>query len=166
MSFAQRFLPELDQEMTTTRRALERVPEDRLEWRPHPKSATLGRLATHIGELSGFGVRIFAGDSFDILRGGGGYQPLSLGSVREILELFDGNVQKSREQIEQASEEALRESWTLRRGDSVIFSLPRAAVLRTMLLSHLIHHRGQLSVYLRLNEVPVPSIYGPTADEP
>ncbi len=166
MKLSQTLLPEYDQEMATTRKLLERVPDDRTDWKPHEKSMSLGRLATHIAELPSLASRILGQDSLDLASmGGPGYKPSSLGSRLEILDLFDSNVGNTRAAIESAENEALMQPWTLQKGDHVLFTLPRLAVLRTMVLNHTIHHRGQLSVYLRLNDVPLPSVYGPTADE-
>ncbi|HYU35054.1 MAG TPA: DinB family protein [Thermoanaerobaculia bacterium] len=166
MKLSQTLLPQFDQEMATTRKLLERVPDDRIGWKPHEKSMSLGRLATHLAELAGFGSRIMEQDSLDVSsRVGSGYQPKVLESSREMVELFDENVRNSRAEIEKAEDQDLLKHWSLRNGEQVIFNLPRVAVLQTMLISHSIHHRGQLSVYLRLNDVPLPSIYGPTADE-
>lgn len=163
MRLSQTLLPELDQEMATTRKLLERVPDDRLGWKPHEKSMSLGRLATHVAELPGFAALILNGESLDL--GGPGYTPKNLSSHQEMLDELDANVRTARELIEKAENESLMQPWTLRKGGQVVFTLPRMAVLRAMLFSHIIHHRGQLSVYLRLNDVPVPSIYGPSADE-
>lgn len=166
MKLSQTLLPEFDQEMATTRKLLARVPDDRAGWKPHDKSMSLGRLATHVAELAGWGPTILGQESLDLAPpGGGGYQPRTLESGREIVELFDANVPKTRAAIESAEDAELMQPWTLLKGGEVIFKLPRIAVLRTLLFSHVIHHRGQLSVYLRLNDVPVPSIYGPSADE-
>jgi uncharacterized damage-inducible protein DinB len=165
MRLSETLLPELDQEMATTRRLLERVPDDSLGWRPHDKSMTLGRLGTHVAELPGFVAMILGGSEFDLTSRTSGYTPKTLDKHQEMLDLFDGNVRSARTAIESAENEALMQPWTLRRGEQVIFTLPRIAALRSMFFSHTIHHRGQLSVYLRLNDVPVPSIYGPSADE-
>jgi len=166
MSFSQSLLPEYDNEMATTRRVLERLPEDRMEWLPHAKSMPLGRLATHLAELPGWGSVTLREDSFDISPpGGSGYVPATLNTRAEILELFDKNVASTRAIIESTDDEKFLQPWTFLKEGQQIFTLPRIAVLRTMLLNHVIHHRGQFSVYLRLNDVPVPSIYGPTADE-
>jgi uncharacterized damage-inducible protein DinB len=164
MSIARMLLPEYDQELATTRRVLARIPEDRLAWQPHPKSMSLGRLASHLAELAGFGALTITQDELN-LASLAGRTPLALGSRQEILDLFDANVQKTRATIEATGDEAFQKPWTLRRGDQVFFSIPRVSALRTMLINHIIHHRGQLSVYLRLTDTPVPSIYGPTADE-
>ena len=166
MGISQTLLPEYDHEMATTRKLLERVPEDRFSWQPHTKSMSLGRLATHIAELPGLGHRVVTQDSVNLAPPGGEpYKPRTLETRQEILDLFDQNIAKTREAIESTEDPAYFQPWSLLRGEQTIFSLPRVAALRTMLFSHIIHHRGQLSVYLRLNDVPVPSIYGPSADE-
>jgi len=163
MSLSSSFLGELDYEMANTRKALERVPTDKLKWQPHAKSMTLGRLASHIAEMSIWGTRTIRTTEYDFAVGG--RLRTDLPSTREILEAFDKNLAEARETVAAAGDDALREKWTLRRGDQVVFSLPRIAVLRSMVLNHIIHHRGQLTVYLRLNDVPVPGLYGPSADE-
>lgn len=161
MPFTDAFLPEFDQEMKTTRSLLERVPLDNAAWKPHTKSTALGALAAHIANLSGFGDIIVNQSGRDFAN----YKPVQDPATREdLLARFDENVAKSRAAIAGLQDSTLGDPWTLRNGDHVIFTLPRAAVLRTMLMNHMIHHRGQLSVYLRQNEVPLPSIYGPTAD--
>ncbi len=154
------FLAEFDYEMKTTRRVLERLPGDRLSWKPHPKSRSLGRLATHIAELPRWGSRLGA-ETFEMTT-----DPApSLSSPAEILARFDANVEAGRAGIAEKAEEEWGESLTVTRQGNTFFSLPKKIVLRNVLLNHLIHHRGQLSVYLRLNEVPLPPIYGPSADE-
>ncbi len=166
MGISQTLLPEYDIEMATTRKLLERVPEDRFSWQPHQKSMSLGRLATHIAELPGLGHRVVTQESVNMAPPGGeGYKPRTLETRQEVLDLFDKNVAKAREAIEGTEDPAYSQPWSLLRGEQTIFTFPRAAVLRSMLFSHIIHHRGQLSVYLRLNDIPVPSIYGPSADE-
>jgi uncharacterized damage-inducible protein DinB len=167
MSLAQTLLPEFDNEMKTTRRVLERVPEDKMGWKPHEKSMTLGRLASHLAELTSFGERVLSSEFLDFAptTGAPPVQRLDSRSRQEVLDVFDANVAKSRAALAQAQDAAFGQMWTLKSGDHVIFSMPRGAAIRTMLMSHIIHHRGQLSVYLRLTDTPVPSIYGPTADE-
>ena len=161
MAFADTFLPEFDHEMKTTRSLLERVPFDNAGWKPHAKSTGLGDLASHIANLAGFGDMIVNTDERNF---GGGERPKVYDNTADLLAAFDANVARSRDAIAGLRDDRLGTSWTLRAGDHVIFTLPRAAVLRSMLMNHMIHHRGQLSVYLRLNNVPLPSIYGPTAD--
>ncbi|HTQ78630.1 MAG TPA: DinB family protein [Thermoanaerobaculia bacterium] len=166
MSIAQTLLPEFDHEMAITRKLLERIQDDQLDWRPHEKSMALGYLSSHLAELAGWGAVTLAQDTLDIAPPGGEpYRPSTLSSRQEILERFDQNAKETRGLLEQAEDAKFFETWTFLIGGQVIFQLPRAAVLRTWLMNHIIHHRGQLSVYLRLTGQPVPSIYGPSADE-
>jgi uncharacterized damage-inducible protein DinB len=166
MSIAQSLLPELDQEMAGTRKTLERIPEDKFEWRPHPKSSTMIALATHIATMVGWGAVTINTDSFDFAPPGGEpYQEIPAASKAELLETFDKGLAEFREALAGASDEALMKDWSLLAGGQTLFTRPRVACLRDMILSHLIHHRAQLGVYLRLNDVPVPAIYGPSADE-
>ncbi len=167
MSVAESMLPEFDNEMATTRRLLERVPEDQLGWKPHERSATLGSLAGHLAQLPGLGSRVFSGDSVDIAPPDAPPPtPVKLESRQEILDLFDANVKKAREAIAAADDATMAKTWSLLRAGQTMFAMPRTNAVRTMLMSHSIHHRGQLSVYLRLTGAMVPSIYGPSADEP
>lgn len=162
MSIAEGLLPEFDHEMANTRRALERVPEEQLGWRPHPKSPTLGWLATHLASMPQWAAMTMQVDAFDI---GGEAPPAEVGSREELLAMFDKNVAAARASIVEASDEKMLATWTLLMNGNPIFALPRMGVLRGMILNHGIHHRGQLTVYLRLNDVPVPALYGPSADE-
>jgi uncharacterized damage-inducible protein DinB len=157
-------LGDLDHELATTRRLLERVPDDRLDWAPHARSMTLGRLAMHLAELPRLQTTVLTSDSLDLdtLRA----RPARSATNRaELLAEFDANVAAMREQLAGADDRALAESWAMRRGERVIMTQPRAAAMRTLGISHIVHHRGQLSVYLRLLDVPLPPMYGPTADE-
>jgi uncharacterized damage-inducible protein DinB len=163
MKITDALLPEFDQEMATTRRTLERVPEDKMDWRPHEKSMTLGRLACHIAELPGFASSAARTDSMDFEKGE--YKQVHATNRRQLLEAFDQTVAEARSAIAGIGDAELMKPWALRRGDVTLFQAPKAAVIRTVMMNHLIHHRGQLSVYLRLNNAPVPSIYGPSADE-
>jgi len=166
MGLGQALLPEFDQEMANTRRSLERVPEDKFGWKPHEKSMTMGRLATHLAELPGWALNAIEKDSLDLAPPGGpAYQPLTASSRKEILAMFDNNVAAARVAISRVSDDHLSQTWTLLFGGNKVFSRPRIAVLRNAVLNHSIHHRAQLGVYLRLNNLPVPSIYGPSADE-
>lgn len=165
MSIAATVLPEFDSEMATTRTMLERVPENRAHWAPHPKSRTLGELASHIGNLPRLGLITMETDELDVAPvNGSGAAPAKFESTAALMQAFDESVQRARAAIESASDSDLMEPWTLRRAGKTVWTLPRAAVLRSFILSHMIHHRGQLSVYLRLNDVPLPSVYGPSAD--
>ncbi len=165
MSIAQALLPEFDQEMSVTRTLLERVPTPKNDWAPHRKSMTLGRLAGHVATLLNWTQSIVHDSEFDVASPAmEGYEQARFDTVEALLAAFDDNVAKARATIADASDETLLAPWSLKRGSDVVFALPRAAVLRTMVFNHLIHHRGQLSVYLRLQDVPLPSIYGPSAD--
>ncbi|MDQ6736884.1 MAG: DinB family protein [Gemmatimonadota bacterium] len=157
-------LPEFDTEMATTRTLLERVPEGRASWTPHVRSRTLGELASHIANLPRLGLITMESDELDVAPVDGGNGTPGFNGTADLVRAFDENVKRARVAIESASDSDMMEAWTLRRGGKTVWTLPRAAVLRSFILSHMIHHRGQLSVYLRLTEVPVPAVYGPTAD--
>jgi uncharacterized damage-inducible protein DinB len=162
MAIVDALLPEFDHEMSTTRRLLERVPDDRLDWKPHPKSSSLGALATHVATLPMWGAMTVNQPELDL----GGTQPTEPARSRaEILETFDRNAAGTRAALSGKSDAELMMPWSLKRDGHTIFSMPRAAVWRSFVMSHLIHHRGQLSVYLRMSDVAIPSIYGPSADE-
>jgi uncharacterized damage-inducible protein DinB len=163
---SQALLPEFDHEMANTRKTIERVPEDKYAWKPHEKSMTMGRLATHLAELLGLVPTALETESFDFSPPGAPpRQPKTAASRAELLEMFDKNVAAARAAIGAAGDAQLMVKWTLLNGGRTMFSLPRIAVLRGMAMNHIIHHRGQLAVYLRLNDVPVPALYGPSADE-
>jgi uncharacterized damage-inducible protein DinB len=163
MSIAQSLLPEFDQEMATTRRCLERVPEDRLSYQPDPKSMTLARLAGHVAESPIWGTLAMGSDSFDFASGA--YQPMEMTSRDQVLQAFDERVTAARAAIAAASDAELMKDWAMKSGEAVLMSMPKLGVIRMVLLNHTIHHRGQLSVYLRSTGAKVPSIYGPSADE-
>jgi len=166
MKLSDLYLSEFDQEMTTARKTLERIPEDKLSWKPHEKSMPLGRLAGHVAELAGWGFQTIDKDSLDFAPPGQPpFQPTIATSRQQVLEIFDKNREESRRAIAGASDEHLMKNWSLLRGGQTLLSMPRFAVLRSFCLNHLIHHRAQLGVYLRLNNIPVPSVYGPSADE-
>jgi uncharacterized damage-inducible protein DinB len=167
MAIAQSLLPEFDHEMKTTRSLLERVPETQAEWKPHEKSMSLGQLSAHVANLPVFGTMAINETEIDLNPPGGpAYRSPQFESTEALLQLFDENATKTRAAIAGASDADLMEVWTLKNGGTSLFSMPRIVVLRTFMMNHLIHHRGQLSVYLRLQDVPLPSIYGPTADAP
>jgi uncharacterized damage-inducible protein DinB len=166
MALSEALLPEFDQEMANTRRTLERVPEDKFDWKPHEKSWAMGGLATHLANIPSWVVHAIERDSLDVAPPGG--PPLKLppaNSRGEILAAFDQNITAARAAIAGAGDEHLLKPWSLLSGGRTILTLPRIAVLRSFVMNHTIHHRAQLGVYLRLNDVPVPSIYGPSADE-
>ena len=155
-------LAEFDHEMGTTRKLLERIPEAQLTWKPHEKSMSLGGLATHLANLPNWGATILDESSFDLASA-----PPNVterGSRAEILEAFDKATNDTRAKMDKTDAE-YSGPWALKRGGQEMFSMPRAAAFRSFVINHSVHHRGQLSVYLRLNNVPVPAIYGPSADE-
>ena len=156
-------LPEYDHEMGTTRRLLERVPDTDLGWKPHEKSMTFGRLAMHLAELPQWASVVVDRISFDLEAPR--TSPAEATSCGELLAAFDTNVAHARSQIAARTDAELLANWTLRRGAYELFTLPRIAVMRSLVMNHSIHHRGQLSVYLRLRDIPLPAMYGPTADE-
>ncbi|MGZ4842461.1 MAG: DinB family protein [Candidatus Angelobacter sp.] len=155
-------LPEFDHEMANTRRSLERVPEDKLSFKPHTKSMTMGALATHLATINQWAEAIVGLDSFDVSTAP---PTTELKSRAEVLAAFDKNTATARKAIADSTDAHLLKPWTLKAGSNTVFTLPRVAVVRSFLLNHSIHHRAQLGVYLRLNDVAVPSIYGPSADE-
>jgi uncharacterized damage-inducible protein DinB len=166
MSYAEIILPEFDHEMASTRKVLERIPEDKFEWKAHAKSNTLGWNANHIADLPGWSVSIITDDGYDFAPvDGPRYAMPTLKTTREILELFDGNVAKARVALATLKDESLNDPWTLRGGERVIFTMPRVSVIRSFLMNHIIHHRAIIAVYLRLNDIPVPGLYGPSGDE-
>jgi uncharacterized damage-inducible protein DinB len=166
MSIAQMLLPEFDNEMASTRKAFERFPEDKLSWKPDPKSMTMGRLAGHIAEMPNWAAMTVSTDSLDINPGGQRpFEALVATSRAQLLAEFDKNIASARAAIEGASDSDLMKTWQLLSDGQVILAMPRASVLRVMVMNHSIHHRGQLMVYYRLNGVAVPGMYGPSADE-
>jgi uncharacterized damage-inducible protein DinB len=160
MSISETLLPEFDQEMATTRRVLERVPTDKGKWKPHEKSFSFAHLAQLVASMPGWITNAVKETSLDLARGA----KYSNESTESLVAMFDKNVKEARAALVSAKDSDFTVNWSLRFGDRVVMTLPRAAVVRQH-INHLIHHRGQLTVYLRLVDVPVPSIYGPTADE-
>jgi uncharacterized damage-inducible protein DinB len=168
MGLSGQFLPEFDSEMAATRRTLQRIPDDKLAWKPHDKSMPLGRLAGHIAELVGMGVLVMKEDGLDFVARRAaqpGSKPTVAESQEHVLELFDKNVVNARAAIAETSEERWVDNWKLSAGERVFYEGTRMGAMRRMMMNHIIHHRAQLGVYLRLNEVAVPSVYGPSADE-
>jgi uncharacterized damage-inducible protein DinB len=162
MAIKDALLAEFDHEVATTRKLLERVPEDRLSWKPHPRSMSLGGLALHVANLPSWGSSILQTEAFDLAEA-----PPNLsdpGSRVAILELFEKTTVSTRRALDKIDAEFMV-PWTLKNGGHQMFTLPRLSAFRSFVMNHLIHHRGQLSVYLRLNDVPLPPIYGPSADE-
>jgi uncharacterized damage-inducible protein DinB len=162
MKTSEALLPEFDQEMANTRKVLERVPEDKLGWKPHVKSFSMGRLATHVATLPLWVNTTMAQDQLDVSHP---YKAPEPATNRELLEIFDKGAAEARAIIAGSEDNAFLQPWSLMNGTLVLFTMPKIAVLRSFVMNHLIHHRAQLGVYLRLNDVPVPGLYGPTADE-
>ena len=164
MTITESLLPEFDREMSVTRKLLERVPDGQFDWKPHAKSMTLGRLAWHLAELAQWVTVTITQNSLDLAtpRPEGFTAPATRAAV---LALFDAQVTAARAALLGRSDAELQAPWSLLRGGQTVFTMPRVGVLRMMVLNHIVHHRGQLSVYLRMHDVPLPSIYGPSADE-
>lgn len=160
MSVGDTLLPEFDQEMAVTRRVLERVPDDQPDWKPHPKSFSIAHLAQLLARMPGWIGQTLTSTDLDLASGGG----YSTETTRTLLETFDEGVRRTRDAIVAAKDADYDVPWSLKMHGQVLFTLPRGAVVRQH-ISHLSHHRGQMTVYLRLLDVPVPPVYGPTADE-
>jgi len=166
MTYSETILPEFDGEMASTRKVLERVSEDKLEWQAHPRSHTIGWNANHLAELPGWAVGTLGGASLDMAPPGGEpYRSPRLTKRREILDLFDRNVAEARAALAAARDEEMVQPWSLLKAGETLFTMPKAAVIRSFVLNHIIHHRAILCVYLRLNDIPVPGMYGPSGDE-
>ena len=161
MTYAEMILPEFDEEMANTRKVLERVPDDKLDWRPHPKSNTIGWNANHLADIPAWVEGTFTQTSY----AAEGYQSPTLTSRSEILDLFDRNVAAGRRAIAAVKDEDIGAPWSLLLGGQPILTMPRFMVMRSFVLNHLVHHRAILCVYLRLNDIPVPGLYGPSGDE-
>jgi uncharacterized damage-inducible protein DinB len=166
MRISDALLPEVEHEMAQTRKTLERVPDGQFEFKPHEKSMTMGALALHIAMMADWGADTLVKDDFDVAPvGGEPYVMPTANTNAELLALFDKAVASFKKNLAATENEAMMKPWSLLQGGKPIFTMPRAAVIRGMILNHLVHHRGQLSVYLRMCNVPVPALYGPSADE-
>jgi uncharacterized damage-inducible protein DinB len=162
MPINEMILPEFDEEMKATRRMLERVPDGKFDYKPHEKSMALGRLASHVAELPSWAAHTMQSEVLEIQAG---QKPYQTNSNQQLVADFDKNVAEARKLIAAASDGDFQKMWTFKYGGQTMFSMPRLAVLRSVVMNHMIHHRAQLSVYLRLNEIEVPGMYGPSADE-
>lgn len=165
MAIVDALLPEYDHEMATTRRLLDRVPEAQFTWKPHDKSMTLGQLSGHLANLPYWCTATLNGSSLDLATLGDEAKPKAPLSRDVLMRDFDARVAAARDRLARSTDSELLAPWTLKSGDQEFFTMPRISAIRSFVLNHSIHHRGQLSVYLRLNNIPVPPIYGPTADE-
>lgn len=157
------YLAELEHEAKTAREVLSRVPADKFDWKPHEKSMTFGRLASHVAEMIGWTAPTLLQPELDFAKMD--YKPYDPASTQDLLDFFDKNLAEAVEVLKNVTDEQFMENWTMRNGETEYFTLPKVAVMRSFVMNHIIHHRGQLSVYLRLNDIAVPSIYGPSADE-
>lgn len=166
MKISDTLLPEFDQEMKSTRKCLERIPDDKFNFKPHLKSFSMGALAVHIATMLDWGVVTLGSDSFDYAPvGGEPYVPPVAKTNAELLAMFDEASVKFRAALAATENDAMMNPWSLMAAGQTMFTMPKAAVLRGMIFNHIVHHRGQLSVYLRLCDIPVPALYGPSADE-
>jgi uncharacterized damage-inducible protein DinB len=159
----QALIKEIEHEGAQTKKILERVPVDKFNWKPHEKSREIGALAIHVAQLPSWTSRALSTSEFDMATMK--RQTPEIKIADDLVKISEDNIQKAIEDLQKASDEEIMTMWTFKRGGHVIFTLPRAAVIRSMAMNHLIHHRGQLSVYLRLLDIPVPGMYGPSADE-
>jgi len=165
-TIAQSLLGEFDHEMANTRTLLERVPENNPEFKPHPKSMTLSRLAGHVAEIPMWAAMTLERDEIDVAPAGGSeFQPGVMKSRQETLATFDDLTKKARAALAATTDDRMMKTWTLKNAGQQVMAMPRVAVFRSFVMNHMIHHRAQLGVYLRMNNVPLPSMYGPTADE-
>jgi uncharacterized damage-inducible protein DinB len=159
MPFSENLLPEFDEEMKNTRKMLECVPDTLFDYQPHPKSMTVGRLATHVAELPSWTTSAI---DLDVLEIPTDFKPSEIRSQKELLEKFDKGVAEARVKIQGATDQRWHQIWTLKFGGQTLMSMPRSVVMRSIIMNHMIHHRAQLGVFLRLNDVAIPGMYGPT----
>ena len=167
MAIYEALFSEMEMEAATTRKFLERLPEDKLAYKPNEKSMPLGRLAGHIAELTGWAATTLQTDRLDFAGAAGSpaFQPLIAQSRDQVLREFEKNLDALREALPKATDHDFMQAWTLLSAGKVLFTMPRMTVIRSMVFNHIVHHRAQLGVYYRLNNVPVPSSYGPSADD-
>ena len=163
MPINETLLTELEHEASSTKKMLERVPAEKFDWKPHEKSFSLGRLAAHVAELHSWVGFTVNHDELDLATMN--YKPAEVHTSSDLMKLFEDQLSQAKQDIQNVSDETMMKAWTLRNKDQVYFSMPKIAVLRSMVVKHIVHHRAQLSVYLRLLDIPVPGMYGPTADE-
>ena len=162
-NIASALIAEMQHEAAVTRRVLERIPAEKFDWKPHEKSMSFRQLASHAAEIFAWTVPSVQDPELDFAKWE--YKPFEPATTQDLLDFFDKNVEGALEVLGNTPDSVFMESWSLRNGDTIYFTLPKAAVMRSFVMNHMIHHRGQLSVYLRLNDIPVPAMYGPSADE-
>lgn len=157
------FLAELEQEAKVAREVLSRVPADKFDWKPHDKSMSFGKLASHVAEMIGWTGPTLDHPELDFAKMD--YKPFEPKNNEELLEFFDKNLAEASDVLKNMTDDRFIEPWSLRNGETIYFTMPKIVAMRSFVMNHIVHHRGQLSVYLRLNDIPVPSMYGPSADE-
>ena len=162
-SIATALIAELEHEGATTRKVLERIPPETFDWKPHEKSMTMGRLATHVAEMHGWTKFTVEQPELDFSKFD--YKPFEPKTTEELVQHFEKSFTEAIESLKGASDEIWFEPWSLKNGETTYFTMPKVVVMRSMVLNHIVHHRGQLSVYLRENNIPLPAMYGPSADE-
>lgn len=160
---ASALIAEMEQEASVARACLERIPAEKFDWKPHEKSMAFGRLAVHIAEMFNWTAATLQQSELDFAKFD--YKPLEPAATSELVEFLDKNVAEAIDVLRNTTDDVFMEDWTMRNGETVYMTMPKIAVMRSFVMNHIVHHRGQLSVYLRLNDIPVPSIYGPSADE-
>ncbi|MEP7213164.1 MAG: DinB family protein [Acidobacteriota bacterium] len=156
-------IAEIEQEAVSARKCIERIPAEKFAWKPHEKSMEFGKLASHIAEMFSWTAATLQSPELDFAKMD--YKPFEPATTADLVEFFDKNVAEAIDVLRNAPDEAFFENWTLRNGEQIYFTMPKAVVMRSFVLNHIVHHRGQLSVYLRLNDIAVPALYGPSADE-
>ena len=162
-TIAASLIAELEQEGATTRKVLERIPPETFDWKPHEKSMTMGKLATHVAEMHGWTMPTVLQPELDFAKMD--YKPFEPKTTEDLVQHFEKNFNEAIETLKGAADDIWFEPWSLKNGDTTYFTMPRVVVMRSLVLNHIVHHRGQLSVYLRENNIPVPPMYGPSADE-
>ena len=161
---AMSLINEMTNEIKTTRKCLERIPADKFDYKPHEKSMEMGKLASHIAEMFGWTKATMENPELDFATMD--YKPFEPKTTAELVEFFEKQAAEAIETLKDTPDENFMETWSLRNGEQIYFTLPKVAVMRTFVMNPIVHHRGQLSVYMRLKDIPVPGIYGPSADEP
>lgn len=156
-------IAEMQHEAAVTRKCLERIPSEKFNWKPHEKSMEFSRLASHVAEMFAWTMPTVQDAELDFAKWE--YKPFEPATTDDLVSFFDKNVEQAVQALENMTDAAFMDNWSLRNGEEIYFTMPKAAVMRSFVLNHIVHHRGQLSVYLRLNDIPVPSLYGPSADE-
>ncbi|MGD9630452.1 MAG: DinB family protein [Pyrinomonadaceae bacterium] len=157
------YIAEMEQEAKVAREVLSRIPAEKFDWKPHEKSMAFGRLASHVAEMFGWTPATLNQPELDFAKMD--YKPFEPATTDDLLEFFDKNVAEAIETLRNTTDDIFMENWTMRNGETEYFTMPKAVVMRSFVMNHIVHHRGQLSVYLRLNDIAVPSMYGPSADE-